>query len=109
MKILDLYRRGRDAGKAPDISVNKLRRRLFAVEAELDLTRPKLSPEIADQIDYSSDEVVRLRDEYGLEFSGYDYARIERGDFAQAPTKTASFDDLVATDPDRRSERSSTP
>jgi hypothetical protein len=62
-------------------------------------TRPKLRPEIADQLDYGSPDVLWLRDTFGIVFDGLDYARAGTATFQKTPVRTAG---LFATSPKAR-------
>lgn len=58
--------------------------------------RPRLRQDVADMVDYSTDETLWLRNKRGLAFPGYGYARIERGDLSPKPGGTYALADLVA-------------
>lgn len=56
---------------------NALRKALAALETSvLPSTKPQLYPEIAEYIDYSSTELLWLRERYGITFPDLDYSRI---------------------------------
>lgn len=59
-------------------------------------TRPKLDPEIADQLDHGSPDVLWLRDTFGIVFDGIDYGREGPTTFRRTPARTAG---LFETDP----------
>lgn len=82
-EAMDLMRRHRLAFHAdredvasPDSA--RLVRALARADRVVGAPRPRLRPEIADAIDYARDDPLRLRDAYGLEFPGLDYARLAR-------------------------------
>ncbi len=52
-----------------------LRKMLEGAEEKVGCKKPKLKPEIREWLDYSSREVLWLKDEYGVEFGEYDYSR----------------------------------
>lgn len=54
---------------------SELLRELVELEQPLGLPKPKLKTEIADQVDYSSKDVLWLRDSFDLAFNGYRYER----------------------------------
>lgn len=82
-------------------SVPRLRHCLDDVEPLADVTRAHLEPRIAECIDYCSDGVHWLREEWGLAFEGYDYDRIAAGDLAPRPPQDCSFKDIVQVDAER--------
>ncbi len=79
----------------------KLMRRLQKLDAREGNPRPKLKPDWKDYLDYGNDRALRLRDGHGIEFSDFDYARLERRDFAGRPERSENVADGVTTDPDR--------
>jgi hypothetical protein len=63
-------------------SSNLLRKKLESIEASLNLLRkPKLNKEIADYIDYSSTDLIWLKESYGLQFNNINYDKINSNDF----------------------------
>jgi hypothetical protein len=77
----------------------ELRRLLQEIDRALGRPRPALRTEIADVVDYSTDEALWLRDAFGVSFDGYDYARAG----TVAPPDGArryKLHDLVGIDPD---------
>ncbi len=61
------------------LSSTRLLQQLMVIEKSVGLGRPTLKSEIADAVDYSSKDALWLRDEFGVIFPQYDYARIEAG------------------------------
>lgn len=77
----------------------ELVRALQAADAAVGAGRPKLKPEVAELLDYSNDDPLWLRDQYGIVFSDFDYARIERGDLVAPPGRSFALDGLIEIDP----------
>jgi hypothetical protein len=71
---------------------------LAEAEAALGAQRPRLRPGIADVVDYATDEPLWLRDTYGLEFPGYDCARLERDGARPGPEREYRLHELVEID-----------
>ena len=71
---------------------------LSAADEELGATRPVLLPGIADRINYSDKTPLTLRDRFGIEFSDFDYGRLERGDTTEAPSENLPLSQLVVID-----------
>ena len=102
MVLLDRFRQEAAAGAG--FKLRELRRALLRIELGLSLSKPRLKPEIADMIDYSSTEPLWLRDTWGLEFPDFDYARLEVGrmenmqaiDTIDALIESPSNDDFAA-------------
>lgn len=103
MAILQDFRRVRFASQ--DDIFNKPTRRLVAKLKRHDEAdgnpRPKLLPEWQDYLDYGDHRALSLRDEHGLSFRDFDYARLERGDFASKPANTKDVADFVTVDTER--------
>lgn len=84
----------------------KLRGALSAIEDRIGPSRPRLKPGIAELADYCNGDALWLRDQFGVVFAGYDYDRVERGEFCQFDRSTGRFKlpDLVVIDRDRQRE-----
>lgn len=104
MEILQDYKRiiHPDSGDERFEDHIALRRALIALEQKTPPPqKAKLRAEIADAVDYSSVELLWLRDRYGVSFPGIDYARVSRvpaPDFSACPRVS----ELCAVDPDRK-------
>ncbi len=99
MSLLDKFASQRNIGKATTVNVQDLRREIQRAERCLNLTKPKIKQGAADRIDYSSTEPVWLRDQYGIEFPDFDYARLEKGR-AHELAREETLDTLIEVDPD---------
>lgn len=64
-------------------------------------TRPRLKPEVADQLDYGSPDIAWLHDTFGITFEGIDYARTGTASFQKTPQRTTG---LFRTSPRKRQE-----
>ncbi|WP_460274237.1 hypothetical protein [Celeribacter sp. ULVN23_4] len=51
-------------------------RTLQKLDKSTGASRPQIYPHIAEALDYQNTDLLWLRDEYGLEFPNYDYARL---------------------------------
>jgi len=102
MDLLRLYRMGFHAER------HNLRTRdtagllesLQDASAALGVGRPQLQEGIADLVDYSTTEMLWVRDQFGLTLDDYDYARIERGDLLEVPERDWRLADIVQIDRD---------
>jgi hypothetical protein len=77
---------------------NALNRILALVEAEVAPPKPRIDPGLAELIDYCRDDVLLMRDRYGVEMPGYDYERVERGDMTRLPQEPLSIERIVTID-----------
>ncbi|MCG3267921.1 hypothetical protein [Yoonia sp. I 8.24] len=103
MVVLQEYRRL----KLPDQEdvFTKGTQRLIGKLEQLDFAdknpRPKLKPGWKDYLDYGDARPLELRDQHGIIFSDFDYARLERGDFAPRPENDVDVADYVDVDHER--------
>jgi hypothetical protein len=84
--------------------VNQTRRlvRILQKQDELDCAKKaQLKTHIIERIDYSSDEILRLRDQKNIVIPGYDYARIEGSNFADPMKEPSSLDEIFSINYDR--------
>lgn len=91
-----------DANDLKTVDTRKLTRVLRNADASVGASRPTLLPGIAEAIDYSSDDPLTLRDNFGVEFADFDYGRLEAGNLAEPPPPGAPLHTLVALDNDIR-------
>jgi hypothetical protein len=78
----------------------ELAQELQRLDGEAGARPARLRPEIADALDYSSYDALWLRDRHGVDFPGFDYARLERGGtLPLPPPEPRDLDDLFAIDP----------
>ena len=80
MDLMRRYRRAFHRG-ADDVSTSDstgLVRALRRSDQATGAGKPRLRPEVAEFIDYSWSDPLRLRDEYGIVFPRLDYRRLER-------------------------------
>ncbi len=105
---MDLMRRYRlafhaDANDVAKSDSTRLLTTLRREEPAVGARKPRLRPEIADAIDYSRPDPLRLRDTYGIVFPGIDYRRLERLRFRHwlppLPRRVKSLSDLIFIDP----------
>ena len=75
-----------------------LNRILARVEVEIAPPRPVMDPELAELVDYCRDDLLLLRDRFGLELPGYDYARLERGELTRVPQEVLPIERIVTID-----------
>lgn len=80
-----------------------LRAALREAEPEVGASRPRLREGIADLIDYSSPDILWLRDTYGVKFAGLDYSRLEKDGPMPMPDREYGLDEIVEVDPQTRS------
>ncbi len=99
MKLLNEFAIRKNSGGTECVEVQNLRRDIQKAERELELTKPKIRPEAADRIDYSSTEPLWLRDHYGIEFRDFDYSRLEKGEIHELK-RNETLDRLIHVDPD---------
>jgi hypothetical protein len=72
----------------PDIFTkdsNLLRTELEKLDRSIGSSKPKLLDWVRDLVDYSSADCLWLRDECGIVFDDFDYARLESGRFTKLP------------------------
>jgi hypothetical protein len=55
----------------------RLNRTLAALDAKLDIGKPELHDSVAEAIDYSSADLLWLREAFQIEFAGIDYKKLE--------------------------------
>jgi len=72
---------------------------LQAADAAVGAGRPRLKPEVAEILDYSSADPLWLRDQYGVAFSNFDYTRLEADRLVARAERTFSLGDLIEIDP----------
>ncbi|WP_424927856.1 hypothetical protein [Amaricoccus tamworthensis] len=100
MDILARYRArfhaSRDDIFTPDTKL--LIRALAKADSILEAGKPRLKPGVADLVDFSRDDPLWLRDEYGIEFPDFDYARLERRGAKPVAKKDFLLEDLVWID-----------
>jgi hypothetical protein len=103
MLLMQAYRArfhaGSDNQRARDSE--RLRRRLREADEAVGAGKPRLRPEIAETVDYVSDDPLWLRDRFGIEFPDFDYARLEAGRLARPLPAPATLAQIVLTDPAR--------
>jgi hypothetical protein len=87
----------RDDRQTP--SGRMLLKALAKADAAAGAGRPRLKPGIAEMVDYATEGPLWLRDAYGLEFPGYDYARLEREGPQPSATREYALHELVEIDP----------
>ena len=85
-------------------AVDALREALRAADAACGAARPRLRPEVAEMMDYASDEPLWLRDRHGVVFPDFDYRRLEEGRFAELPARRLALEEIVVIDPAVRRE-----
>jgi hypothetical protein len=95
------FHAGNDDRKTRDSK--QLRQYLRTADEAVGAGRPQLRPEIAERVDYASDDPLWLRDRFGIEFPDFDYARLEAKRLARAVPPPATLADIVLVDPDRLS------
>jgi hypothetical protein len=83
-------------------AVDALREALRAADAACGAARPRLRPEVAEMMDYASDEPLWLRDRHGIVFPDFDYRRLEEGRFAKLPERRLALEEIVQIDPEKR-------
>jgi hypothetical protein len=105
MDLLRRYRKDFHAGSDNVIAEDSaaLVRLLRRTDKLVGAPKPRLRPEIADMIDYSRIDPLRLRDEYDVVFPDLDYRRFERRArvpwiLAVKPWKDWRLSDLVSID-----------
>jgi hypothetical protein len=96
------FHRDNDDRHTPDSL--KLFAALQAIDAEIGMTRPRLVDGIADLVDYAATDPLWMRERFGVEFPGLDYARLERGDLAVVPERAWRLDELMQIDRDRQAQ-----
>jgi hypothetical protein len=100
MVVLQDYRR-RFFSDAED-QFNRRTRRVIHALKKIDAAhgdpRPRLKQEWADFFDYGDDRALLLRDAYGVNFSEFDYARLEAGQFPARPENNGLVADQVVVD-----------
>jgi hypothetical protein len=103
-EILGAFRRDFYPGhdNEPQRASSLLFEELVRIEARLGPRRPRLRPEIAEYLDSSSDYVTWLRDEYALEFPGYNYACASRP--LDPPLPVSTLSDVIMLDLGYRSQ-----
>lgn len=102
MDLLQLYRRHALAGRDGEFTGDAHRVQLALAEAEQALAgpAPRLLPHVADGIDRLSEDVLWLRDRFGVRFSGLDYDRVGAApEMSPPPVRVA---DICPVDVDRR-------
>lgn len=76
-------------------------------------SRPRLLPAVRDAVDGASDDVLWLRDTYGIVFDGLDYDRVAAvpppprevgADGCRRKVRPAGIEEICIVDPDRRHE-----
>jgi hypothetical protein len=82
----------------------KLFKALQTIDAEIGMTRPRLTEGIAELVDYASSDPLWMRDTFGVEFPGLDYARLERGNLIQLPERNWKLDELMQIDRKRQAQ-----
>jgi hypothetical protein len=76
-----------------------LRHMLRKVDASVGAGRPRLRPEIAEFVDYSSRDPLWLRDQRGIVFPDFDYRPLEEGRLRTSPlTDSLALRDIVFID-----------
>lgn len=103
---MDLLRRHRlafhaNANNVSKIDSTQLVGELRRCEKGAGAQKPRLRPEIADAIDYSRNDPLRLRDAYGVIFPGLDYRRLERRPMRwlpRLPRRPKSLSELIFID-----------
>lgn len=101
MKIVWQYRWDfeRDNDDMHTRGSRQLRAALLEAEPKVGVERPRLRDGIAEIIDHASEDVLWLRDTYGLEFPGLDYSVLERGGPKPVPKREYDLRELVEVDP----------
>ncbi|MBF9043192.1 hypothetical protein HKCCE4037_07635 [Rhodobacterales bacterium HKCCE4037] len=79
----------------------KLLRRLQKIDAKDGNPRPKLRSTWKDYLDYGHSGALDLRDKHGVSFPDFDYARLERQDFATKPDANADVANIIVVDQER--------
>lgn len=83
-------------------SSTTLRRLLTEMDDKVSPARPSLHAEIADHVDHSSTDLLWLKDEKGIEFSGVDYSRIGSTTCPASYAQDLSISDICPVDLDRK-------
>lgn len=103
MTVLQAFRAAfRADEQGADKVVDALRRTLREADQATSSPRPRLRPEIAERVDYASDDPLWLRDAHGLVFPDFDYRPLEQGRRAPPPERALTLDEIVVVDPERR-------
>ena len=103
MVILQDFRRSffADQEEVFNERTRKLMRKLQKLDGRDGNPRPRLKPEWKDYLDYGDDRALELRDKHQIAFSNFDYARLESGDFARMPDRSADVANVVTVDAER--------
>jgi hypothetical protein len=72
--------------------------------SDLNLSKPKLCGSLAELIDYSTTDVLWLRDTHGLVLPEYDYARVEAGRKTEMPQGKFRLDEIIQLDRTKQDE-----
>lgn len=78
--------------------IKRLIKALRRTEAEIGKRPPRYCAGVADRIDYASPDALVLRDVSRIEFEGFDYGRLERGEFSEGLPKQVKLTDIVEID-----------
>lgn len=80
---------------------SELIRLLLRTDRATGTARPRLKPEYVDVLNHCRPDPLTLRDEYGVEFSGVDYSRLERGAFRATIERTPTLRELFFIDDEK--------
>lgn len=99
---IDICRTYREAFHRDENRITKLGNELVVVLREIDqivgAPKPVLHPEVIELLDYSTTDILWLRDEHGLVFAEYDYRRVEDGRLTTLPAEALSLDRIYRID-----------
>jgi hypothetical protein len=100
MILLRAYREAfhRDEENVYSKATSALIRLLQAADRAVGAPRPRLRPEYADYLNHCQPDPLLVRDGYGLEFPGIDYARLERGAFSTLAASPWRLEEIFVID-----------
>lgn len=90
------FHRDRDNRHTPDSE--RLFTTLKRIDKEVGATRPRLADGIAEMVDYLSTDPLWMRDQFGVTFSDFDYARLEKGKLSTRPDTGWTLDKVMQID-----------
>ncbi len=102
MSILhEVMPKNRPTNQQELVQVRKLRRAIILADKSVQgATKPALKPQITESLTAQCTDLIRLRDDFGIEFSDIDYELIKEN--APAPFEVSQIEQLCYYDADRK-------